>query len=163
MYGLDSIGNRLYHNLNIYETREVNLPGMYSDSPQKQTPPEDFFVDSSHETVQRLHHAYRHDFRYLTGLLLKTYLFRFRIFGYSSLSFDKVATGTTPEVFKVRRRRDIKLRRQHEFILQHLEKEIFRNLWWTLSAYKLYDMNHAIIKTYCCQFHKSLKCWFYIQ
>ena len=37
---------------------------MYSDSPQKQTPPEDFYIDSSHETVQRLHHAYRHDFRY---------------------------------------------------------------------------------------------------
>ena len=46
------------------ETLKVNLPGMYSDSPQKQTPPEDFYIDSSHETVQRLHHAYRHDFRY---------------------------------------------------------------------------------------------------
>ena len=43
---------------------KVNLPGMYSDSPQKQTPPEDFYIESSHETVQRLHHAYRHDFRY---------------------------------------------------------------------------------------------------
>ena len=50
--------------LNYCETLKVNLPGMYSDSPQKQTPPEDFYIDSSHETVQRLHHAYRHDFRY---------------------------------------------------------------------------------------------------
>jgi len=86
---------------------------MYSDSPQKQTPPEDFYVDSSHETIQRLHHAYRHDFR---------------IFGYSSLSFDKVASGTTPEIFKTRKRREIKLKRQHDFILRHLEKENFKSL-----------------------------------
>ena len=53
----------------LYKMLKVNLPGMYSDSPQKQTAPEDFYVDSSHETVQRLHHAYRHDFRYVTFLL----------------------------------------------------------------------------------------------
>ena len=54
---------------------KVNLPGMYSDSPQKQTAPEDFYVDSSHETVQRLHHAYRHDFRYITFPLYIIYFF----------------------------------------------------------------------------------------
>ena len=48
----------------VMKLMKVNLPGMYSDSPQKQTPPEDFYIESSHETVQRLHHAYRHDFRY---------------------------------------------------------------------------------------------------
>ena len=119
---------------------KVNLPGMYSDSPQKQTAPEDFYVDSSHETVQRLHHAYRHDFRYIhlwcNFPALHNLLFCFRIFGYSSLSFDKVATGTTPEVFRARRRREDKLKRQHHFILRHLEKEMLKNLWCTLSAYK---------------------------
>jgi len=56
---------------------------MYSDSPQKQTPPEDFYIDSSHETVQRLHHAYRHDFRYLPHLIynfLNTIFQNFRLF-----------------------------------------------------------------------------------
>ena len=50
----------------IFEILKVNLPEMYSDSPQKQTPTEDFYIDSSPETVQRLHHAYRDDLRYLS-------------------------------------------------------------------------------------------------
>ena len=49
----------------------VNLPGMYGDSPQKATPPEEFYKGSSHETVERLHHAYRHDFRYEIALLVE--------------------------------------------------------------------------------------------
>ena len=61
----------------------VNLPEMYSDSPQKQTPITDFYVDSSHETVQRLYHAYQADFRYLSTLLfilIIVSLQNFRIF-----------------------------------------------------------------------------------
>ena len=49
----------------IFEILKVNLPEMYSDSPQKQTPTENFYIDSSPETVHRLHHAYRDDLRYV--------------------------------------------------------------------------------------------------
>ena len=69
--------------LNDLEILKVNLPEMYSDSPQKQTPTEDFYIDSSPETVHRLHHAYRDDLRYVSTLLFIfaiVYLQNFRLF-----------------------------------------------------------------------------------
>ena len=45
-------------------THLVDLPGMYDTSPVREKSPEEFYMESSHETVHRLHHAYRHDFRF---------------------------------------------------------------------------------------------------
>ncbi len=36
---------------------------MYDSSPLHSHPPEDYFIQVSHVTVERLHHAYREDFR----------------------------------------------------------------------------------------------------
>ena len=111
--------------LNCSEILKVNLPEMYSDSPQKQTPTEDFYADTSLETVQRLHDAYRYDLRYTSTIFFTFIIVFFRIFGYETLSFDKVASRTTPEIFQRRTSREIKSKRLHEFILWHLEKEVF--------------------------------------
>ena len=62
---------------NDFEILKVNLPEMYSDSPQKQTPTEDFYADTSHETVQRLHDAYRYDLRYTSTFF---FYFHYRFF-----------------------------------------------------------------------------------
>ena len=78
-----------------------------SDSPQRRTPPETFYSNSSHETIERLHHAYHFDFR---------------LFGYSSISYDKVARGTAPEIFRNSRERR-ELEKEHEAILRNLELE----------------------------------------
>ena len=66
--------------LNFVEILKVNLPGMYSDSPQKQTPTENFYADTSHETVQRLHDAYRYDLRYTPTIFLLSLSFFFSEF-----------------------------------------------------------------------------------
>ena len=49
---------------NISHIPNVELPEMYSDSPQKSHKPEDYFNNVSKVTIERLHHAYRNDFRY---------------------------------------------------------------------------------------------------
>lgn len=48
---------------NISDIPNVSLPEMYDSSPLKSHSPEDYYVNVSHVTIERLHHAYRNDFR----------------------------------------------------------------------------------------------------
>lgn len=92
---------------NIGDIPNVKLPDMYETSPLKSKNPEDYFVKVSHVTIERLHHAYRDDFR---------------LFGYSSKSFENIATGIPPEVFETRKKRDTIDFRIHNNILRHLSR-----------------------------------------
>ena len=49
---------------NISKIPNVELPGMYSNSPQKAHQPEDYFKNVSSVTIERLYNVYRNDFRY---------------------------------------------------------------------------------------------------
>jgi len=79
---------------NISHIPHIQLPEMYDSSPLHSHQPEDYFIQVSHVTVERLHHAYREDFR---------------LFAYSTSSFEKAAQGKVPEIFTERKRRAISL------------------------------------------------------